>query len=341
MTKNLTIYYFSGTGNAWQIALWFSEYAKEKDIDCQMIDIVHCSGVARNASMENLICFVSPVHGFNYPKIMLDFIRRFPKGKNQVILMNTRGGLRIGRWVSAHCGVSGAAFFVSALILKLKGYKITGMLPFDMPSNWFLINPAYSQKSVQIIFDKNKRRVKLHAEKIFAGKPNFYALRDIVQDTLTAVVSPLYLFAGRFFLSKQFFASSNCNHCGKCEENCPVKAIRNIGGKPYWTARCESCMKCMADCPQNAVETAHGLLLALIVICPPLIAFFSDFLPHIFENKTLHFIYENVVIFTMLYFLYFLQHILLKNRYLSRIITFFSLTHYKWWGKRNPKIKIE
>ncbi|MDR0811703.1 MAG: EFR1 family ferrodoxin [Paludibacter sp.] len=336
----IRIYYFSGTGNARQIAAWFAECAKEKGIYCQIFDIVHCKGEKFFALTDNeLIGFISPIHGFNYPKIMLDFIRRFPKGKNRVVLMNTRAGLRIGKWVSAHFGVSGAAFFVSSFILRLKGYKIAGMLPFDMPSNWFLLNPAYSQKSVQTIFNENKKRVQCHADKIFAGKTDFYALRDIVQDTLTAIISPFYLFAGRFFLAKQFFASASCTNCGTCEKTCPVKAIRNVNGKPYWTIRCESCMKCIADCPHNAIETAHGLLLALIFICSPLIAFFSNFLPRIFENNILHFIYESVVIFVLLLILYFLQHILLKNRYLSKIITFFSLTHYKWWGKRSPEIK--
>jgi hypothetical protein len=45
----------------------------------------------------SLIVFVSPVHGFNYPPIMLHFIMRFPKGQNKVILMNTRAGMLIGK----------------------------------------------------------------------------------------------------------------------------------------------------------------------------------------------------------------------------------------------------
>ncbi len=44
---------------------------------------------------ESLVVFVSPIHGFNYPPVMVNFLLRFPKGKNPVVLMNTRAGMLI------------------------------------------------------------------------------------------------------------------------------------------------------------------------------------------------------------------------------------------------------
>lgn len=77
---------------------------------------------------------ISPIHGFNYPKITLDFIRRFSSGKNKIVLMNTRARMKIGSFVTP--GLTGIALFLSSLLLKQKGYKIVGQIPFDLPSNW-------------------------------------------------------------------------------------------------------------------------------------------------------------------------------------------------------------
>jgi len=327
-----SIYYFSGTGNARQIAYWFAEYAKEKGVDCQVYNIENAQPCV---STDETIAFISPIHGFNYPKIMLDFIRRFPHGKNRVILMDTRAGLRIGKKITP--GLTGIAFFVATLILRLKGYKIAGMIPFDMPSNWLLVHSAFSSANYDYILQKNKGSVSVHADRIFSGGNYFFALRDIVQDVLITPIAVLYYFCGRFFLAKQFFASADCTRCGLCEKNCPAQAIRKVSGKPYWTVRCESCMQCMAQCPHNAIEAAHGLIIALIFAGSTAVSFFSDFLPKVFAYRLLNLIFETVVLFAALMLLYLLQHFLLKNRYLSRIITAFSLTHYRFWWKRNPK----
>jgi hypothetical protein len=55
------------------------------------------------------------------PAIMLKFIRRFPKWKNKVVLMNTRAGMLIGKFITP--GLTGIAFYLSALILFLKGFQ--------------------------------------------------------------------------------------------------------------------------------------------------------------------------------------------------------------------------
>ncbi len=98
--KKATIFYFSGTGNAKRIALWFSEFAFKKEIDCTIFDIAKCDISNIVALIDNsLILIISPTHGFNFPKITLEFIRHFPKGNNRVVLMNTRAGMKIGKFI--------------------------------------------------------------------------------------------------------------------------------------------------------------------------------------------------------------------------------------------------
>ncbi len=330
--KKVILFWFSGTGNSKLIASWFSELAVQKGIDCQTYDIdktdVHLLAAIPD---DTLIGFISPVHGFNFPQKALNFIRHFPKSRNRFFLMNTRGAARIGKWVTP--GLTGIAFFVSSFWLIRKGYTIVGWIPFDMPSNWISIHPALGKRSSTFIRDKMNLKVKKHAVKIFSGGTDFLACRDLVQDILIFPVSLAYYLGGRFFFAKSFYASPACNLCGLCIRECPVQAIRKIDGWPYWTFKCESCMRCMNSCPQKAIETAHGLLAFLGIISAILTGLIYAFFIRNIQSGWLKFILFNVVFIILLVIFYRIQHILFKNKFIAKLISYTSLTHYKFWGR--------
>ncbi|MDL2314793.1 EFR1 family ferrodoxin [Bacteroidales bacterium OttesenSCG-928-C19] len=335
--SKLKIFYFSGTGNAKQIALWTSECAEEKGVASEICNISNIKSL-EVFNTKTTIIIISPVHGFFYPKITFDFIRKLPKGNNQVVLMATRAGLRIGNCVTP--GLTGVAFFVSKLLLKSKGYRIIGQIPFDMPSNWFLLHPALSQKTVEFIFEKNHSRLKKHMDKLFSRGQNFRSSKDMLQDILISPVSLGYSLAGKYVLAKSFYASAKCTNCNLCINNCPVKAIKTINGKPYWTFRCESCMKCMTNCPANAIESAHGLIVILSILSSVSLSFLSGvILADFFHSAIIKILVFTVLLILFLSVFYRVQHILLRNKYFEKLIILTSLTHYKFWGKRNPKKK--
>ncbi len=170
--SRVLIFYFSGTGNSKQVAKWISEFAVARSIDCILFDISK-TDISQLEPLDSnvLIIIISPVHGFNFPKITLDFIAHFPKGKNKLVLMNTRAGMKIGSFITP--GLTGVAFILSSLLLKRKGYKIVGQIPFDMPSNWISIHPALNERTVKFIHQKNYDRVKKHSDKVFVAKRIF------------------------------------------------------------------------------------------------------------------------------------------------------------------------
>jgi len=327
----LKIFYFSGTGNAKQVALWFSEQAIQRNMVCQLHNIAETKPAPNIINSEDVIMIISPIHGFNFPKITLDFIRRFPKGKNCAVLINTRGGLRIGRMVTP--GLTGVAFILSSIILRGKGYHIIGQIPFDMPSNWLSIHPALSKKSVKFIFEKKRERVKKHFEKLVAVKADFSARKDILQDILIFPVSIAYYFVGRYFFAKSFYASSKCTHCNLCVSKCPVKAIKIVNRHPFWTFKCESCMQCMNSCPNRAIETTHGLWVMACFISAIGTPIFAGLLPASVHHWLVTFLIFNVFLIGLMILFYKAQHRLLKNRILAKIISFTSLTYYKFWGR--------
>lgn len=333
MIQDILIFYFSGTGNSKRIALWFSELAIDKGISCDIVDISNVNSRSwQKMNPDCLIVIISPIHGFNFPKITLDFIRLFPFGNNRIRLMNTRGSVKIGKWITP--GLTGIAFMLSTLILKRKGYRIIGEIPFDMPSNWISIHPAIRGKMAQFIFDKNYYRVKKYFEKIYAGKNNFASRKDIIQDVFIFPVSFAYYLIGRFFLAKSYYASYKCTNCNLCIKQCPVKAIKKVNKRPYWTLKCESCMKCMNNCPVNAIETPHGLLVIVIYITSIVCTYiFYNLLPESMQFWIVKFILLNTILMGLLCVCYRIQQFELKNRIIAKIISLTSLTHYKFWGR--------
>lgn len=329
--EKVIIFYFSGTGNARMIASWFSKCALENNTYCRIFDIASKNDLdLKVIDSESLIIIISPIHGFNYPKITLDFIRSFQKGNNQVVLMNTRAGMKIGNMITP--GLTGIAFFLSSFILKKKGYNIIGQIPFDMPSNWLSIHPAPRKEAIRFIYEKNYHRIQSHFGKLYLGKTDFASNRDIIQDLLISPIALAYYVVGRFFLAKSYYASSKCNNCSLCIRQCPVQAIRMINARPFWSLKCESCMKCMNYCPLQAIETTHGLWLVIIVLTSTVCTFlFHDLLPNVYW--IIRFFVSNIILFTLLLVLYRIQHWALRNKFIAKVISLTSLTHYKFWGR--------
>lgn len=340
--KKVSIYYFSGTGNSKNVAKWLVEFAKTENIEADMhsIDKLNRLNIP-NPDPEALLIFISPVHGFNYPPVMIHFLRHFPKGKNKVVLMNTRAGMIIGQMITP--GLTGVAFYLSGLILKLKGYKIVGLRPVDLPSNWISFHPGLTKRAVRLLHIKNKKRIRKFAKKIFAGKRSYKALLEIIQDIAISPISVAYYFIGRFFLAKTFYASNDCTDCGLCIKQCPVQAIKKVGNRHYWTLNCESCMRCMSNCPEKAIETAHGFVIGLVILFNTVISvsFYKFMSHHLFtiENRFLLFLIDSAVFILFIGLSYYLFHYLLRFRIFERLIVYTSFTKFKFWGRRYKALK--
>jgi ferredoxin len=338
----LDVYYFSGTGNSENVAHWMADVAKEKGLEVSLINIAKTE--RRHIESPDpvaLIAFVSPIHGFNYPPVMLNFLIHFPKGRNKVLLLNTRAGMLIGKWITP--GLTGIAFYFSALILMLKGYSIRSMFSVDLPSNWISVHPGLNERTVKYLHERNQEKVYRFARKVLSGGSDFRAVREIIQDTLVAPISLGYYFMGRFFFAKTYFASSDCDNCDLCIKACPVKAIKKVDNRPFWTFNCESCMRCMSNCPRRAIETAHGsvlviALLSSLVISGLLYSYFKQWFFDI-EHTFSGFILESALFLGILGVWYRILHYAMRLKFIERMVVYTSLTKYKFWGRRYKALK--
>jgi Pyruvate/2-oxoacid:ferredoxin oxidoreductase delta subunit len=343
------LYYFSGTGNSKCVSHWLSKTFTDHNITVKEYNLAKSPRRINVVPENTLIGFISPTHGFNFPPLMIHFILHFPRSaNNKAFIMNTRAGMKAGRYFIP--GLSGLAQFLTAIILLAKGYRIVGMRPVDLPSNWISLHPGLKQKVILSIFQRRRQEVKHFAEKLIAGGSDYTALKDLVQDILISPVGVLYYLFGRFAFAKSFIASSACNFCNLCIRECPVQAIKTINGRPFWTYKCESCMHCMNRCPQRAIETAHGFIAATIfsanaaiLICAfPILkidVILSGILPA-WSASLLILLIKTLVFFGILLLNYRLTHYLLRFRWFEKLIVYTSLTKYKFWRRyRAPEMK--
>jgi len=348
MGEQLTIYFFSGTGNARNVAHWFAEVATEREIPVETIDI----GRTDRKNIEppppgSLVGFISPTHGFNYPPATMYFIFRFPRSRgNRAFLMNTRAGMKLSKWFLP--GLSGLALWLSAIVLLLKGYRIVGMRSVDLPSNWISFHPGLKEKVVNSIYDHCKRTTVKFAAKILGGKKVYTAFRDIIQDILITPVSVGYFFVGRFILAKSFYATDACDRCDVCINNCPVKAILVVDDRPFWSYRCESCMRCMNNCPKRAIETSHGYIIGILVVLNMwIVTWFwqgvGRFIAVPADNgwaQTAVEITGWALTFAVMVVSYRIYHYLLRIPVIRQLFYYTSFTRYKFWRRYRPSRKM-
>ncbi len=344
----VTIYFFSGTGNARNVAHWFSGIAQQRNIPNTTTDIARVD--RKNIQPPppgSLVGFISPTHGFNYPPAMLYFIFRFPRSKgNRAFLMNTRAGMKLSKLFVP--GLSGIALWLSAIVLLLKGYRIVGLRSIDLPSNWISVHPGVKQKVVESIYQHCKGITEGFAGKILSGKKVYTAFRDIIQDILISPISIGYFFVGRFIFAKSFYATDACDKCDLCINNCPVKAILAVDNRPFWSYRCESCMRCMNDCPKRAIETAHGYIIGImILINMGIIVWFwqavGKFVNIPTDNgwvKLIITITGWLLTFAVMVVSYRIYHYLLRIPVIRQLFYYTSLTRFRFWRRYRPSKRM-
>jgi ferredoxin len=260
------MFYFSGTGNARNVARWMVDAWRERHEAAEAVDLAGVSAGAVEIGPSDDIGLASPTHGFNFPPITLAFLFAFPRTtcRNRVCILNTRGRVRLFGWYVP--GLSGAAQWLAALVFLSKGYRVVGMRPVDLPSSWISLHPGLGEDTVRANYGRCETITRRHANRVLDGRRDLRALFDLPQDLLIAPIAIGYYLVGRFLFAKSFIASAGCDGCGVCVSQCLVRALRLVSGRPFWSHRCESCMRCMNRCPKRAIETAHGFTAAFLLV---------------------------------------------------------------------------
>jgi ferredoxin len=349
---NTVIYFMTGTGNSYRVSSWIARIARGKGSNTVIEPIEKAEpGAEITDGPDNLMGIVTPTHGFTAPWNTLKFVWRLPRGNGtHAFCVATRAGLKFGRLFIP--GMSGSGTFLIALVLCLKGYSVRGVMSVDMPSNWFSLHPIQRLENLEAIISRAENTVTGFVERILAYRKVWITRNNLYEIICGMVLSPIsvgYLFVGRFFLAKLFFANTNCNGCGTCVGVCPVGAVEmwgRIRPRPFWKYNCESCMRCATFCPQGAIEAGHswGLVLYFITAVPVsayLLAWLGESVPGIryLKGPWLDLVVNLAYFYPATFGSYILFQGLLRVPVINRFFTHTTLTHY--WGRyREPGTKL-
>ena len=350
--NNLIVYYFSGTGNALKASEWLIEKAEEYGMNASLHSIDRFKNIEMpETDSKTLIAFCFPTHGFNAAPIMLKLLRKFPKGKADILILNTRGGLKFKKLYFP--GLSGLAQLYPMLIMKLKGYRIAGALPYDLPSNWVSFHPGLTDSAVNDIMKRRKGQIDKFAGRLYKNG-RAYSYKFFLYMPLDIAIVPVmvgYFLFGRIILAKMFYASADCNDCRLCVDNCPTNSIKIVNGRPFWSYTCENCMRCMNTCPKKSIQTAHSFAIPLqylISFIPITTAIYYLLNIQLGEGKTGEFIWSYINAFykvALVIISYRLFSLLLRVKFINRIFEYTSLTRY--WrrytapGVNAKKLKVK
>jgi Pyruvate/2-oxoacid:ferredoxin oxidoreductase delta subunit len=342
--KNIVLFYFSGTGNAAFITNQIKQRAIEKGLNAVVMNIADAKTVFPEIQPDSIVGFCSPTHGFNMPPIMLRFIRKMKRNRSKntrAFVLNTRAGMKLYKLFTP--GLSGLALILPAIMLRLKGYKIIGYRPIDMPSNWISLHPGIRSKVVTSIAIRCSRITRKFTDKLISGRKVYRGLYSLPIDLALMPIAMAYYFIGRFMLAKTFIASDKCKQCGLCISQCPVQAIQEKRGINYWSFSCESCMKCMNSCPERAIETAHGFTFFIWwLILSVLTTLFTNYLLNTnFVKVNLKILNESLIFnlssialsFFTVIIAYKILHFLMHFRFFNRFFTYTSFTKYRFWRR--------
>lgn len=269
---------------------------------------------------------------------MLKFIHRFPKRINaDVFVLNTRAGSKMNKKFMA--GLSGCALWYPTLVLRFKRYNSRGVVPIDLPSNWFTLHPALNPEVVESMHVYYKQKSERIITEICSGKYQGKAWGSLPLDLLLLPVSLLFYFLGRFLLAKTYFADHTCTSCGKCARNCPVEAIEMRKGLPFWKINCESCMRCISNCPDRSIQTNHlfqlivwGVLYYLVYLVTKQTDIALNIDPYGFAGMMLLFAYSIIVTFLaipLFNLIFSLQH----YKSFRKLLSLTSITRLKFWRR--------
>ena len=232
MNNKSIIYYFSATGNSYDIA---RKIAKGLE-NCELIPI------ARNYSYEHTasrIGFIFPVYYGTLPRLVKNFIRN----------LSITSGTYCFSIVTMGLWGSGSLTVLNELLME-KGLQLSYGKAIQMPRNYIVEYNVLSKNGVNRLIKKGDTVI----EKVIIEIKH-----NVINNVKKIKFTSNKLYKNIEELDNSFYVNKDCIGCGLCVKICPVKNIK-IKNIPEWQHHCEHCTACIHWCPQIAIQYGNKTL---------------------------------------------------------------------------------
>jgi ferredoxin len=237
MTK---IFYFSGTGNSYQVAKELSMRINE----CELIKITY--DVKNKIYEDDAIGVIFPVYYFGLPKIVEHFLNSFEIKKSSYLFIVATRGIPFAGGVRKQ-------------LINILGDKISYFRYITMGDNF---NIDFWNCSSNKTKELRNIRSDVIISKIITFINNKTIKREFTLiDYLWFITErfPRYgykTYVNKVYNSDDCFSVNNeiCTQCKKCAKSCPVENVRFDKELLWMNMNCQLCLACFHCCPVNAIQ---------------------------------------------------------------------------------------
>ncbi len=236
--------YFSATGNTQVAAEAIAENLREKDyqVELQRIEAWLKEDGALDLAGCDLLGIGHPVYGFGAPRIMAQFAKKLPPGREiPTFVFKTAGDIH---------RINNAASWPLIQHLRKKGYQVFHDSLMAMPANWLV---RYDDHMSRQLYLGTLRRSREIAAQVAAGEGAFLPAGPLLRAFARFANYGEDQWGARVF-GRFLYAAQECNGCGACARGCPQGNIKLVKGRPIFSWSCMMCMRCIYQCPAKAIN---------------------------------------------------------------------------------------
>lgn len=233
-------YVFSGTGNTLRVCTLLSEHLQGLGND---VNIYPLRSDTKLHGESDCIIVGYPVHAFNAPLPVLEFLKRLPNTKRKipVYFVQTSG---------EPLKMNFAAFIRPQRIVRKKGYIVLGGFSYVMPYNILF---RHSDGMAARMWNVVKLRAPIEAEMISKRQSHLCRV-NVLQRSIPFILRIEH--SAMPIVGRYFKVTGDCIGCGLCEKLCPQGNIVMKDKKPVFGKHCTACMDCAFSCPKDAIRTS-------------------------------------------------------------------------------------
>jgi ferredoxin len=240
--SKIAFFYFSGTANTeYIVKLYRDELAKlGNEVDLLLMED-YLAGKTFDLKSHDKFGFAYPVHAFNAPRLVFNFLKHLPRGMFEpAFIIKVSGGFSLLN--------AGSSMHVKNKLI-MRDYNVTHESAIVMASNFFVKS---SDEEVKKLYKVAQEKTVLYAKEIHEDKKRIAHVPFLISPIST--ISVAEQLGARLIGKLHYYTNKDCVLCASCVQACPTCNIREVNNHIRFGFECTLCMRCLYQCPKHAIR---------------------------------------------------------------------------------------